>query len=102
MKQKELTIDMESDNRISTAPELVLFGRKQLHLRGIEDVVSFDEVAVYLITRDGELAVEGAELHIKALDVSSGEMEIEGHIRSMVYNEKSNTNKSGFFAKIFK
>ena len=82
--------------------ELILWERKILNLRGIEDVVSFDDVSVYLITKEGNLLVEGTELHITALDVSSGNMTIEGYVRSMVYTDKENAGKNGFLTRIFK
>ncbi len=82
--------------------ELILWNRKILHLKGIEDVVSFDEMAVYLITKDGNLLIEGSELHITTLDVSDGNMTIEGAIRSMIYHDREIAAKSGFFSKLFK
>ncbi len=80
---------------------LALQNRSILRLRGIEDVVSFDELAVYLVTKDGNLTVEGTELHITTLDVTAGNMTIEGHIRTMAYSNKESA-KSGFFSKMFK
>ena len=91
---------MNSSN--NTNAELVLFERKLLKLRGVEDVVSFDDLSVYLITKDGNLLIEGLELHITALDVSSGNVTIEGLIRSMIYDEKDGPIKNGFFSRIFK
>ncbi len=93
---------MEKENGVYGDAELTLWGRKILKLRGIEDVVSFDEVSVYLVTKDGNLLIEGTELHITTLDVTAGDMAIEGHIRSMLYNDKETAAKSGFFSKMFK
>jgi sporulation protein YabP len=81
---------------------LVLWERKKLNLSGIQDVLSFDELSVYLITAQGNLLIEGADLHIKVLDVSSGYMTIEGSSRSMIYNDKETKKKDGFFAKMLK
>ncbi len=93
---------MDFTDETKSDADLILFGRKILNLRGIEDVISFDDVTVYLITKDGNLMIEGSDLHITALDVSSGNMTVEGYIRSMVYNDKETAGKSGFFSKIFK
>ena len=94
-------MDLMNGSKRSDA-ELILRDRRELSLCGIEDVVSFDDVSVYLITSEGNLLVEGTELHISTLDVSMGNMTIEGHIRAMIYDEKDGTGKNGFFAKIFK
>lgn len=93
---------METRNDMQCDAELILWNRKILNLQGIEDVISFDELNVYLITKDGNLLIEGTDLHITTLDVSAGKMMIEGYIRSIVYNDKEPTAKSGFFSKMFK
>lgn len=81
---------------------LVLWERKLLELSGIVDVISFDELSVYLVTDKGNLLIEGTELHITTLDVASGHMTIEGAIRSMIYNDKETKRKDGFFSKVLK
>lgn len=81
---------------------LNLSNREILNLTGIEDVISFDEMSVYLVTGNGNLLIEGTGLHITTLDVSAGNMTIEGFIRSMTYNDKENVKKGGFFSKVIK
>ena len=93
---------METSNTIKSDANLSLWNRKILNLSGIEDVISFDELSVYLVTKEGNLLVEGADLHITTLDVSDGNMTIEGIVTSMVYHDKENATKGGFFSKMFK
>ena len=81
---------------------LLLWERKKLNLSGIKDVISFDDLSVYLITEQGNLLIEGTDLHITVLDVSSGHMTVEGVICSMVYHDKETKKKDGFFAKMIK
>ena len=81
---------------------LVLYQRKLLHLGGIEDVISFDELSIYLVTENGNLLIEGTDLHITTLDVASGHMTVEGMIRSMIYNDKESGKKEGFFARMMR
>lgn len=81
---------------------LSLKNRDTLTLEGVEDVISFDEMSVYLVTGNGNLLVEGTGLHITMLDVSNGRMSIEGFVRSMLYNDKENAKKGGFFSKVGK
>jgi sporulation protein YabP len=81
---------------------LMLYQRKLMQLCGIEDVVSFDELNIYLVTEYGNLLIEGTDLHITALDVASGNMTVEGMIRSMIYNDKETKKKDGFFSRMMK
>lgn len=93
---------METKNELQNDVDLMLWNRKKLNLQGIEDVISFDELNVYLITKDGHLSIDGTDLHITTLDVSAGKMIIEGYIRSIIYNDKEQLTKNGFFTKVFK
>ena len=81
---------------------LVLYQRKILNLCGIEDVISFDELSIYLVTDNGNLLIEGTDLHITTLDVSSGNMTVEGMVRSIIYNDKETKKKDGFFSRMMK
>ena len=87
---------------IENKASLVLYQRKTMQLCGIEDVVSFDELNIYLVTEYGNLLIEGTDLHITTLDVASGNMTVEGMIRSMIYNDKETKKKDGFFSRMMK
>ena len=93
---------MEQKNELQNDVDLMLWNRKKLSLQGIEDVISFDDLNVYLITKEGHLLIEGSDLHITTLDVSAGKMMIEGYIKSIIYNDKEQLTKNGFLSKIFK
>lgn len=82
--------------------KLYLTNRERLELDGIEDVLSFDEMSVYLVTENGNLLIEGRDLHITALNVDSGDLVIEGFVRSMAYNDKETVKKGGFFSRVMK
>ena len=81
---------------------LVLYQRKLLNLSEIEDVISFDESSIYLVTQNGNLLIEGTELHITTLDVAAGNMTVEGLVQSMIYHDKETVKKAGFFSRIMK
>ena len=81
---------------------LSLEGRKKLNLSGIEDVISFDELSIYLITKNGNLLIEGTDLHITTLDISSGNMTVDGLINSIIYNDKEIKKKEGLFSRMIK
>ena len=89
-----------TDDKKST--KLQLTNREHLELDGIEDVLSFDEMSVYLVTENGNLLVEGTDLHITTLNVELGDLVIEGYIRSMAYNDKETGKKSSFLSRVLK
>lgn len=94
-------VDLSMDTNENKA-SLVLYQRKALHLCGIQDVISFDELNIYLITQNGNLLIEGTDLHITTLDVPSGNMTVEGSINSIIYNDKETKKKEGFFSRMIK
>lgn len=73
--------------------------REEISLDGIEDVVSFDENAIYLITAAGKLIIEGSGLHITSLDVASGNMMISGYITALSYSDRETSKKQGLFSR---
>ena len=76
--------------------------RSELNISGVSDIISSDENSIYLNTADGTLTVEGADLRIISIDVSGGYMNVEGKVDSLVYNDRTQTQKSGFFARMFR
>ena len=91
---------VNTDDKQST--KLQLTNREHLELDGIEDVLSFDETSVYLVTKNGNLLVEGTDLHITTLNVESGDLVIEGYVRSMAYNDKESGKKGSFLSRVLK
>ena len=69
------------------AHRLLLEQRKTLSLGGVQDVKSFDENEVLLVTVCGVLTIRGKELHVGRLELEKGEADIEGSIDSLVYTE---------------
>ena len=66
--------------------DVILKSRKSLSIDGVEDVISFDEFQVVLITSCGEMTVEGAGLHISVLELDSGIVELDGNVEDLVKN----------------
>ena len=76
--------------------------RESLSISGVEDVETFNEEKVVLITQMGALSVEGSNLHINKLSVETGELQVEGEINSIIYlGDEFSNSKQGFFARLF-
>ena len=75
--------------------------RKTLALTGITDVDSFDDREIVAYTDIGGLTVLGEGLHISRLSLGSGELELEGHIRSLTYTDNGGRRK-GLLGKLLR
>ena len=93
---------MEDKNRRVELPHhLILEGRARLTVSGVEDVESFDENVVIVLTTKGLLTVKGSGLHIDRLSIDNGEINLEGTIDSLVYEDEA-SNTGGFWSRMFR
>ena len=86
----------------STRHSLSLTGRQTMEVRGVTDVISFDEQTVILSTVCGNLEINGSSLHIHVLSIEEGVVTMDGRIDSLSYYEVPTDEKGGFFSKIFR
>lgn len=75
--------------------------RENVRITGVEDVDSFSDDTVVLITDMGQLTVRGSGLHINRLNVENGELTMSGHVNALEYTARDKT-EGGFFARLFK
>ena len=66
---------------------LVLEERESLTVSGVEEVESFDENTIVMVTVQGVLIVRGEELHIEKLSLDGGDLKVEGTVESLTYEE---------------
>lgn len=69
-------------------------------MSGVTDVESFDENEVSLFTILGELVIRGKGLHVDSVNLESGDMDITGEVKSLVYGDKDRTKKPSLWGKI--
>ncbi|MGN0675789.1 MAG: YabP/YqfC family sporulation protein [Oscillospiraceae bacterium] len=93
---------MNDVNKKMPVHNIILEGRSRLSVSGVTDVDRFDENTVLLYTSMGELTVCGTDLHVNDLSVESGEMNIEGEIKSVVYGDPDRHSPLSFLGKIFR
>jgi sporulation protein YabP len=80
---------------------LQLNDRKELEVKGVKEVLSFDENGAELLTENGELTVEGASIRISELDTDRGRVRITGRIDMLCYSAEPSEKKKGLRARIF-
>ncbi len=81
-----------------------LVDRENLFLTGILDVISFDEELVIAETEKGVILVRGEDLHVSRLSLENNELNIQGYVHSLSYEDEINygKNKQNLLLKIFK
>ncbi len=79
---------------------LVLEGREQLTVTGVEEVESFDENSIVMGTSKGVLVVRGEQLHIEQLSLDGGALKVEGYVDSITYEEERTARGGGLLARL--
>ena len=68
----------ENRPRAEAAHHIILEEREQLSVSGVEEVESFDENTIVMLTNRGTLIVRGEELHIEKLSLDGVDLKVEG------------------------
>lgn len=78
---------------------LVLEDRERLTVSGVEEVESFDESAIVMVTGQGVLVVRGEGLHIEKLSLDGGDLKVEGTVESLTY-EQGRQGRGGLLSRL--
>ncbi len=82
---------------------ITMDNRESLTVTGVEDVESFDEERVVVITNMGTMTVIGDDFRISKLNVDDGQLVIDGKIDELQYSDTLRNDKDGgFFRRLFK
>ena len=76
-----------AEQRLQLPHKLTMNERKSLSMTGVTEVVSFDDTAVVLHTALGTLVVQGSQLQLKTLSTQGGQVDVEGKVASLLYEE---------------
>ncbi len=71
---------------------------KTVLITGVKEVISFDELAVLLVTSCGQMTIEGDGLHISRLDLDRGEADVDGTVTGIFYSKIKEKN-GGIFRR---
>ena len=91
----------EKNSRPDGPHHLILEGREQLSVSGVEEVESFDENQIVMYTTKGTLVVRGENLHIEKLSLDGGDLKVEGDIDALTYEDGPREN-GGLFSRLFR
>jgi len=79
--------------------------RENITVAGVVDVISFDEVSVICETEMGIIIIKGANLHVKRINLESGELVVSGEIDGLNYENASGSGAAkakSFMGRLFK
>lgn len=77
---------------------LTLAERNKLTVTGVTEVISFEDTLVTLQTGMGLLTVQGSQLQLKNLSLEGGQVEVEGTISALSYEEP---RQGGWLSRLF-
>ena len=79
---------------------IILESRSKVSISGVENVDSFDDCELVVLTSQGNLIVSGSNLHIDSLNLDSCDLLVDGLVTSLVYEETAPS--SSLWSKLFK
>ena len=83
--------------------DVCLFSRARMELTGIEEVESFSETEIVLVSSLGRIAVNGSGLKIGRFSAERGTLSLTGRVDGISYWEERETEgRRGIFAKLFR
>ncbi len=78
--------NIQKESMAAASPHILMASeRREVLLRGVREVLSFDEHNVRLVTTAGILNVEGRELRIHTLNTKDGIVAITGVLDGVLY-----------------
>lgn len=90
------------EKRIVSKHKIILEKRQRAIITGILDVISFDDELIATETEMGTLVIKGTNLHVNSLNIEKGELEIDGEIDNLNYEESHGKAGKNLLGKIFR
>lgn len=81
---------------------IIVENRNKVTITGVEQVESFNENNIILMTVKGGMTIKGEGLNIGKLNLDDGNVKIDGIINGIFYNDKDLSQKGNLIGKIFK
>jgi sporulation protein YabP len=106
LKEGEAVVRELDDKKLvrGRSHSILMENRERVTITGVQDVDSFDEASVLLVTDLGYITLHGFDLHINKLNLEEGQLIVEGEIIGMEYSDHEGVGarSGGFFKKLFK
>jgi len=94
---------MDDRKRAPSRHSLQIDRRENITVAGVMDVISFDEESVIAETEMGVIIIKGANLHVKRINLESGELIVSGEIDGIAYeNAGGGAKTKSLIGRLFK
>jgi len=103
MQQAPIRMPGEEKKRPASRHRITLDGRTSMNITGVLDVISFDEESVIAETEMGIIVIRGVNLHVKKINLESGEISVTGEVDGFSYENRGAAGKGkSFMGRLFK
>jgi len=93
----------EEKKRSPSRHGITIEKRESINVSGVIDVISFDEESVIAETELGVVIIRGINLHVKRINLESGELSVTGEIDGLAYENPGAVGKSkSIMGRLFK
>jgi len=78
--------------------------RERVVITGVVEVISFDDETIVCETEMGALVLRGHNLHVNRLNLDEGELEVDGAIENLSYEDDMalGRSKNSLLSRIFR
>ena len=76
---------MMEEKQSAGVHRVLLENRKKAVITGVQEIHSFNENEVLLLSEAGKILLKGEQLHVRKLNSEKGDAEVEGRVDSLSY-----------------
>ena len=76
---------MREEKQSAGVHRVLLENRKKAVITGVQEIHSFNENEVLLLSEAGKILLKGEQLHVRKLNLEKGDAEVEGRVDSLSY-----------------
>ena len=76
---------MMEEKQSAGVHRVLLENRKKAVITGVQEIHSFNENEVLLLSEAGKILLKGEQLHVRKLNLEKGDAEVEGRVDSLSY-----------------
>ena len=76
---------MMEEKQSAGVHRVLLENRKKAVITGVQEIHSFNENEVLLLSEAGKILLKGEQLHVRKLNLEKGDAEVEGRVDSLSF-----------------
>ena len=94
---------MMEEKQSAGVHRVLLENRKKAVITGVQEIHSFNENEVLLLSEAGKILLKGEQLHVRKLNLEKGDAEVEGRVDSLSYLTRNAHKKDeSIFKRMFR